>query len=63
MFHFKFYYPSIMAERMFLFPTKKGSFKTIEEIPDQFQYGIYNIEVISTDTNFNKIFAPRGYLR
>jgi hypothetical protein len=41
----------------FYFPTAQGKIITIKKIPKKFEYGIYNIEIISNDLNFNKVFS------
>jgi len=52
------YYPSIMGSQYFEFPISKGEICNIFKIPKcGFSYGIYNVEVISNDQRFNKIFA------
>ena len=56
-FDFRFFYPSIMASKDFKIATKEGVESEFTEIPKIFQYGIYNIKIISDDINFKKIFA------
>jgi hypothetical protein len=54
---FKFFYPSIMASKDYYIPRTKGKIISFHTIPDIFQFGIYNIQVVSNDKNFNKVFA------
>lgn len=54
---FKFFYPSIMASKDYHIPTKIGTISTIESIPKKFKFGIYNIQIISNDVKFNKVFS------
>ncbi len=54
---FKFFYPLIMASNDYYIPLTKGIIEEIKVIPKCFKFGIYNIQVISNDKNFDKIFA------
>ena len=54
---FSFFYPSIMSAKDYYVPSKKGQIKEFIEIPQKFQFGIYNIKIISDDENFNKVFS------
>lgn len=54
---FKFFYPSIMASKDYFIPSTKGKIITLNSIPAKFQFGIYNIQIVSNDKNFNKVFS------
>ncbi len=54
---FKFFYASIMASKDYHIPLTKGIIKKIKVIPKCFKFGIYNIQIISNDKNFDKVFA------
>jgi len=53
----KFFYPSIMASKDYMIPTKQGKLTKITAIPEKFEYGIYNVGIKSENSDFNKIFA------
>lgn len=46
---FKFFYPSIMASKEYMIPSKQGKYINIDVISKQFEYGIYNICVQSNN--------------
>ncbi len=50
-------FPSILASEQFEIPTKKGSQKTISNLPAKLQVGFYKVRIISDDTNFVKVFG------
>ena len=51
-------YPSIMCQKLRKFPTKRGMFTHMDEIPEQPQYGIYHcvIHKAEKSLNINKYF-------
>lgn len=54
----KQFYPSILNNEKFLFPTTKGTVSNIYKIPKcGFSFGIYHVQISSNDEKFNKIFS------
>ena len=54
----KQFYPSVLGNQLFTFPISKGEECNIFKIPKcGFSYGIYNVQVVSNDDRFNKIFS------
>lgn len=63
---FKMSYPTDMCNIKFRIPTKKGTEKTLKELPPvkYLSYGIYRVKITSNDENFKKsfMFSPNnGY--
>jgi hypothetical protein len=54
---FKAFYPTILASKGLMVPTKKGVEKTITELDiSKLQVGFYKVRIMSNDVNFKKIF-------
>jgi hypothetical protein len=50
-------YPSALTDSKFSFPLQAGEFKTIEQLPDALNYGIYRVIIHpSIDPHINKLF-------
>ena len=53
---FKSCYAFVMSREGFKIPTKKGIELNLLELPDEIQFGYYNVKIISTNPEVSKIF-------